>query len=202
MVSQSITNVETGTSASKGKEGSVEVTKQPKRNTPNLAQTESTCLSLIREGPAKYQLSSRARDVLLASWGRGTSKQYQMYLGKWQKYCAERKLDVFQPNISDAIEFLVSLYQSGLGYSALNTARSALSSILVLGNGKKFGEHPLVTHFMKGIFELRPALPKYSEIWDVNVALNYLKTIDLSTSLTMKRLTLKLTMLLCLTTGQ
>ena len=51
-------------------------------------------------------------------------------------------------------------------------------------------------------FELRPVLPKYSEIWDVNVVLNYLKTIDLSTSLTLKQLTLKLTMLLCLTTGQ
>ena len=94
------------------------------------------------------------------------------------------------------------MYQSGLGYSALNTACSALSSILVLGNGKEFGEHPLVTRFMKGIFELRPVLPKYSEIWDVNVVLNYLKTIDLSTSLTLKQLTLKLTMLLCLTTGQ
>ena len=55
---------------------------------------------------------------------------------------------------------------------------------------------------MKGIFELRPALPKYSEIWDVNVVLNYLKTTDLSNSLTFKQLTLKLTMLLCLTTGQ
>ena len=76
----------------------------------------------------------------------------------------KKKLDVFQPNISDAIEFLVSLYRLCLGYSALNTARSALSSILVLGNGKKFGGHPLVSRFMKGIFELRPALPKYSEI--------------------------------------
>ena len=83
VASQSITNVETGTSASEGKEGSVQVTKQPTRNTPNLAQTESTCLSLIREGLAKYQLSSSAKDVLLASWGRGTSKPYQTYLGKW-----------------------------------------------------------------------------------------------------------------------
>ena len=55
---------------------------------------------------------------------------------------------------------------------------------------------------MKEIFELRPALPKYAEIWDVNIVLNYLKTIDMSNSLTLKQLTLKVTMLLCLTTGQ
>ena len=66
----------------------------------------------------------------------------------------------------------------------------------------KFWEHPLVTRYMKGIFEIRPALPKYSEIWDVTVVLNYLKTFVLVTALPLKELTLKLTMLLCLTTGQ
>ena len=109
---------------------------------------------------------------------------------------------MFQPGINNAIEFLLLLYQSGLGYSAINTARSALSSTLFLEDGKKFGELPLVTRFMKGIFELRPALPKYSEIWDVTIVLNYLKTFDQPNSLTLKQLTLKLTMLLCLTTGQ
>jgi hypothetical protein len=55
---------------------------------------------------------------------------------------------------------------------------------------------------MKGIFELRPALPKYSEIWDVSVVLEYLKNVDIPTVLSLKQLTLKLTMLLCLLTGQ
>ena len=56
--------------------------------------------------------------------------------------------------------------------------------------------------YMKGIFELRPALPKYTEIWDVNVVLNYLKTFDEVSVIPLKELTLKLTMLLCLTTRQ
>ena len=55
---------------------------------------------------------------------------------------------------------------------------------------------------MKGIFELKPSLPKYNEIWDVRVVLDYLKTFGASTALPLKELTLKLTMLLCLTTGQ
>ena len=44
---------------------------------------------------------------------------------------------------------------------------------------------------MKGIFELKPALPKYTEIWDVNVVLGYLKTVDTLSSLSLKDLTLK-----------
>ena len=72
----------------------------------------------------------------------------------------ETKTLMFQPRIQNGIDFLVSLYKSGLGYSAINTARSALSSLLVLEDEVKFGEHPLVARCMKGIFNLKPALPK------------------------------------------
>lgn len=141
-------------------------------------------------------------DVLMASWRAGTSKQYQTYLKRWQQYCIEKNIDVFQAGANNGVEFHVSLYKSGLGYSAINTARSALSSILVLQNGEKFGEHPLVVRCMKGIFELKPSLPKYREIWDVKVVLDYLKTFDELNLLPLNDLTLNLTMLLCLTTGQ
>ena len=55
---------------------------------------------------------------------------------------------------------------------------------------------------MKGVLELKPALPRYSDIWDVNIVLDYLKTFNDLTSISLKALALKLTMLLCLTTGQ
>ena len=55
---------------------------------------------------------------------------------------------------------------------------------------------------MKGNFELKPFLPKYSEIWDVRVVLDYLTTFSVSSTLPLKELTLKLTILLCLITGQ
>ena len=68
-------------------------------------------------------------------------------------------------------------------------------------NNEKFGDHPLVVRCMKGIFELKPSLPKY-EIWVVRVVLDYLKTFGVSNALPLKELSLKLSMLLCLTTGQ
>ena len=55
---------------------------------------------------------------------------------------------------------------------------------------------------MKAIFELKPSLPKYNGIWDVRVVLDYLKTFGASSALPLKEITLKLTMLLCLTTNQ
>ena len=44
----------------------------------------------------------------------------------------------------------MTLHSQGLSYSSINTARSALSSILKLDNCDNFGTHPLVTRFMKG----------------------------------------------------
>ena len=167
-----------------------------------MAENKPQSLPLIRESLDKYELSPGAKDILMASWRSGTTKQYQTYLRKWQEYCEEHKLDKFKPGTGNAIEFLVSLYNSGLGYSAINTARSALSTVLIMENGVKFGEQPLVCRYMKGVFQLRPALPRYSDIWDVNVVLTYLKTFTEAALLSIKDLTIKLNILLFLTTGQ
>ncbi|KAK2548210.1 hypothetical protein P5673_031677 [Acropora cervicornis] len=104
--------------------------------------------------------------------------QYHTYLKCWRQYCDDKDIDLFQPGVHNGVEFLVSLSKTGLGYSAVNTACSALSSLLILENNEKSGDHPLVARCMKGIFELKPSL-----------------------ALSLKDLTLKLTMLLCLTTG-
>ena len=55
---------------------------------------------------------------------------------------------------------------------------------------------------MKGVYLDKPPKPKYSELWDVKVVLNYLKTLHPLQSLSLKQLTLKLVTLLALTTAQ
>jgi len=82
----------------------------------------------------------------------------------------------------------------------VNTARSALSSVISLSDGTIFGKHPLVKRLLKGVFEKKPALPRYSSIWDVNIVFDYLK--QLPEDIQLKDLTLKLTMLLALLTGE
>ena len=66
----------------------------------------------------------------------------------------------------------------------------ALFSILVVKNGAKFGEHPFIVRCMKGILSCNQPCLKKTEIADT------------LSSLSLKELTLHLTMLLCLTTEQ
>ena len=138
----------------------------------------------------------------MASWRSGTGKQYHSYLERWEKFCSQNAIVENEASVENGIEFLASLYKDGLGYSAINTARSALSSALTIPGNVTFGNHPLVARFLKGVFELRPSLPKYNHIWDVSVVLGHLKTLQPICNLDLKALTLKLTMLLCLLTGQ
>ena len=87
----------------------------------------------------------------------GTSKQYQTYLSKWQQYCRERNINIFEPGITNGIEFIVSLYKAGLGKSAINTARSALSSVVAVKDRVKFQGHPRII-FGKYLFGRRFAI--------------------------------------------
>ena len=90
--------------------------------------------------------------------------------------------------MTDVIEFLTEIFQSGIGYSCLNTAWSALSSVIVFADNKPAGSHPLGARFMKGVFERRPSLPKYTSTWDVNVVLTYLRTFKDAQLLSLKEL--------------
>ena len=91
------------------------------------------------------------------------------------------------------------LYDDGLQYSALNTARSAISTVVTLAAEVSIGKHPLVTRFMRGVFQLQgPALPRYTETWNVGVVIKYLSNMEPKAELTMENLTKKLTMLLAL----
>ena len=117
-------------------------------------------------------------------------------------FCHEREIDVFDPNVNNVLAFLTKLYNDGLSYSALNTARCALSSFLQLNNTVNIGSHNLVRRFFKGVFTLRPALPKYNVTWNVDVVLTYLKGQEPLESLSLLQLSRKLLMLLALLSGQ
>jgi hypothetical protein len=65
----------------------------------------------------------------------------------------------------------------------------------------QLGNHALVKRFMKGIFNSRPSLPKYTNVWDVSIVIQHLKSISLE-EITLKQLTLKTVMLLALLSGQ
>jgi len=66
-------------------------------------------------------------------------------------------------------------------------------------DGSRVGQHPLVTRFLKGVYNSRPPAPRYSTTWDVNVILSHITTLPDNTDLDLKLLSYKLVMLLALT---
>ena len=138
----------------------------------------------------------------MASWRPGTQKQYHVYIQKWSNFCAQRKIDHNQPTVEQALEFFTYLYEQGLTYSAISTARSALSSYIILEDGTSRGQHRLVSRLLKGIFQSNPPSPRYSETWDVSVVLRYLQGLSPVGTLKLKELTLKLVTLILLVSGQ
>ena len=102
---------------------------------------------------------------------------YNCYIGKWCEFCKSKNYDFVNATVAQGLEFLQSLLDDGSvsrGKSPLNTAKSALSAILVLPNGEKFGENSHVKTFMKGISNLRPARPRYLTTWDPDCILDVL----------------------------
>ena len=63
-------------------------------------------------------------------------------------------------------------------YQTINLHRSAISMTHAPVDGCVIGSHPIVSRFMKGIFQLRMPTPKYLVTWNVSVVLGYLKTLS------------------------
>lgn len=95
---------------------------------------------------------------------------------------------------------MTELYDLGLLYSALYTARSSLCALGISCDGFVIGMHPLVIRFLKGVFNLRPSKPRYSKIWDVSCVFNVLRKLSPCKYLSLKDLSLNLCMLNALTT--
>ena len=122
------------------------------------------------------------------------------------QFCSEGSHDPLHPSVRAVLSFLHSLFKSGLSYSALNTARSAVSNIDMADSDNPdhtpVGKHFLVCRYLKGVFNKLKPVPKYNNIWSVDTVLDYLRLFWPLDEINLKELTLKLVMLFALTTGQ
>ena len=98
--------------------------------------------------------------------------------------------------MNEVANFLSECFADGRSYSTINTYRSALSSTLSSVNNTAVGSHPLITRLLKGIYNLRTPVPRYSTTWDVTKVACYLRTIFPLDQVSLKNLTLK-TVILC-----
>ena len=123
-------------------------------------------------------------------------------MSKWSEHCNRRGINPHSADLKEIIHFLTDLFHAGLSYSAINTAKSALSSILQTDGNTTWGEHPMIKRFMKGVFNMRPQRPRYNYTWDVETVLRFLDNYHPLAEISLKILTLKTVTLTALVTGQ
>jgi hypothetical protein len=111
------------------------------------------------------------RDMFLARQPKSSSIPGQPYFQTWLKLCREWEINPYDPPLTKVLDFLTSLYERGLKYDAINTAKSAVSAITQPKNSLTLGNQPLISRFMKRVLRSRLPVPRYESTWDVQVVL-------------------------------
>ena len=138
----------------------------------------------------------------MSSWAETTHMSYNVYLAKFTKYCSDKQIQPHEGTVEHGIQFLHNLYKEGKKYGYIAAPRSALSAVLPKRDGLSFGKDELVTKFLKGIFRERPQLPRYVQIYDPNIILEYANSLPANHELLLEQLSKKLATLLMLLSGQ
>ena len=139
---------------------------------------------------------------MLASWAPKTQSSYNSHLKKWRLFCSTTGVKPFEASFEEGTNFIEHLYNEGHKYGYIAAARSALSAILPKVNNETFGKSDSVSRMIKGIFKMRPTLPRYTAIYDASLVLAYIEKLPENEHLSLEMLTRKLTCLLCLLSGQ
>ena len=172
-----------------------------REKSPTMAENAADGMSCIRDSLEAKGIPEEARGIMLQSWRESTRSQYGAHLKKWTNFCSERNFDSHDISVNNVLKFLTLLFESGLGYSSINTARSALSS-LDCGSTCPVGNHPLICRFMRGVYISRPTQSRYTTVWDVKVVLDYFRQWKDNKELSLKELSFKTTTLVALVSAQ
>jgi len=139
--------------------------------------------------------------LIINSLAPSTWRQYETVYKQWILFCQSNSNDFFKSSLSVIVDFLQQVFDSGVGYSSINTARSALSLILPdLGN-TPIGSHPDINRFIKGVSRTRPPKPRYDSTWDPQIVIQFLANKHPLASLSLKELSLKCVTLIALCTA-
>ena len=106
-------------------------------------------MSYIRKSISASSISKSAQDLTIQTWTGKTKARYSTYLHKWADFCSKRNENPLCAPVAVFLDYLVSLYEDGLSYSTINTARSAISTLHI-----DCENSALVNKFMKGIFNV------------------------------------------------
>lgn len=134
---------------------------------------------------------------MISSLSENSIRQYDVCLRKWWSFCQYNSVNYYEASVPIVISFLTQMFNEGCQYGTLNSYRSALSLIL----GPAIAKDDRLQRFLKGVFRIRPPLPKYNFTWDTNCVLDHLSSWFPNEDLPLNQLTKKAITLLALTTA-
>ena len=168
-----------------------------KSPTNKRIKLDSSGLEHISSALKARGISKESSEIISNSRAKGTTTTYGYAWNKWVGWCQQRKTDPSDSTLGNILDFLTFFFhQKNAKHRYLGVFRSALSAYHKPIDGCKVGKHPLVSSFMAGVKNLRPPMPKYTQIWDVDDVLRCIK--NLPKPLSLKQLSYKTAMLLAL----
>ena len=142
-------------------------------------------------------ISEETSEIMSNSRTKGTRVTYSYAWKKWVGWCSQRSIDSSDSTLGNILDFLTFCFHNKKAkFRYLGVFRSAISAYHKPIEGCKVGSHPLISQFMAGVQNLRPPMPKYTEIWDVDDVLKCIQ--NLPQPLSVKQLSCKTAMLLAL----
>ena len=132
------------------------------------------------------------------SWRGNTERTYSSAFRRWSDWCSQRSVPALAPSLAQLLQFLHDQFARGLQYRTTTGYRSALSQTLPPVDGVLVGQHPLVSRFLRGVYNRRPPRPRYQATWRVQQVLDLLRAWGPNGSLSLQQLTKKTAMQLAL----
>ena len=164
----------------------------PQSRTSKFNGREIICQAFMKDG-----VNQPAAEIMVASLADATLKQYESSLHQWQVFTGRNNIDFLNSERNSVLEFLMERFNAGASYGKLNFHRSAISLI----SSQRLGGDKAITRFLKGVFRLKPARPKYTYTWDTSIVLDYLEKLYPVEELSLKDLTRKIAMLMALSSA-
>ena len=77
---------------------------------------------------------------------------------KWKDFCLQERENCYTPSVNSILKILYYLYKNACYYSGLSYVCSALPTIVHIEGCSKLSDHPVISKFMKDIYNQHPNL--------------------------------------------
>ena len=119
-------------------------TTRNKLTTPNLGLAQSGSSNFVKHLPI-VGLSPDIAQIIRASWRVSTQSAYNTPVRRWLDFSNRPQVNPHLPTLIQVLDFLHTLYELGLSYSAIGTHQSAIRAIVEIPEVPQLGKHWLVS---------------------------------------------------------